>query len=104
MRAAIPATVRMVESCAFAYCDKLTDLAIEGGPSHVAGRAAVFMRNPADSQIGAHNSTDGFRSLEAQSGESVNVLMSKAAVSSFCMDSARFACMTKRAEGLGTVS
>ena len=35
-RAVIPATVRMVESCAFACCNKLTDLVIEGDLSRVA--------------------------------------------------------------------
>lgn len=35
-RVVIPATVRMVESCAFQYCDKLVDLVIEGDLSRVA--------------------------------------------------------------------
>jgi hypothetical protein len=39
-----------------------------------------------------------YNRYEAQSGESVNGLVSKAAVSSFCMDSARFACTARRAE------
>ena len=35
-RVVIPASVRMVESCAFQYCDKLTDPVIEGDLSRVA--------------------------------------------------------------------
>ena len=35
-RVVIPATVRMVEDCAFQYCDTLTDLIIEGDLSRVA--------------------------------------------------------------------
>lgn len=35
-RVVIPATVRMVESAAFQWCDKLTDLVIEGDLSRVA--------------------------------------------------------------------
>lgn len=35
-RVVIPATVQMVESCAFEWCGKLTDLVIEGDLSRVA--------------------------------------------------------------------
>lgn len=36
-RVIIPATVQMVESCAFEWCGKLTDIVIEGDLSRVAG-------------------------------------------------------------------
>ena len=35
-RVVIPATVQMVENCAFEWCGKLTDLVIEGDLSRVA--------------------------------------------------------------------
>ena len=50
-RVAIPAGVRMVESCAFQWCDKLADLVIEGDLSRVAGwHAEAFKECPCEAE------------------------------------------------------